>query len=288
MAEATLTTEKIGKVIVNFDKPRTYIFRLTDNRKVKPMGVTEGGDVDPPYPRKYMLDNPCQTFDPVTKRPRWARCLKGIDTIWQDEQKDVPKEQIPSMLDEFVFVDGEMLINMPTEYSKLKYLMHHIKLQDNSPEGQLPVFYLVNDDEKAEKEYQLEQSRHEAEETAMEKNIEELLPLATYFGIKVEDSDGNRRKESALRLEFVKQARKNPKVFLDNLNSPKLKVAHAVKEAVDSGLIDLAHVKGQAHWGETKAFITKLDEKKSPVDSLVDFAFSGSKDSNAFTKKLGL
>lgn len=287
MAQTT-TKEKIGKVTIDFSKRKTYIFRLTDNRKVKPMGVTAQGDIDPPYPRKFFLGNPCQTFDPDTKKPRWARCLKGIDTVWMDEQKDIPKESIPAMIDEFAFVDGELLLDMPTEYSRLKYLIHHSDMLDNIQEGDSPTFYLVNDDETADKEYKDAQLRHEAEEKAMEVELEQLLPLATFFGVNLKNSDGEQRKESALRLEFAKKAAGNPKVFLENLNSPKLKLAHTIKEAIDKGIIDLAHVKGQAHWGETKALITGIDEKKGAVESLVVFSMSNSTAAKDFMKKLGL
>jgi len=287
MAEAT-TVEKIGKVTVDFSKNKTYIFRLTDNKKVKPMGVTPQGDLDPPYPRKWFLDNPTQTIDPATKKPRWARCLKGIDTIWMDEQKDIPKEQIPNMLDEFQFTDGELHVSMPMEYSRLKYLMHHSKLVDNKVDGVMAAFYLVNDDEKAEKEYEALQLRTQAEEKAMEADMNDLLPLATFFGIATKTPDGEPRKEAALRLEFAKAAAAKPDVFLKSIDSPRIKLAHKIQEAINDGTIDLNHVKGQAHWGETKAIIIALDEKKSPVDALVAFAMTNDKGAKEFIKKLSL
>jgi hypothetical protein len=265
---------------------KRYIFKLTDNMKVKSMGVTPQGDQDPPYSPRYVIKNPVQAIDPKSGLPRWARCLNGYATVWMDEQKDIPKESVAALIDTPTFIDGVCYLTSPDDYNKLYFVHIHPDFEGNQRLGELPKFSLLNSDAKAQAALEQEKLKNLAKDKAFEAPLEELLPLADYFGIKLTSPDGEQMKESGIRYEFTKAAEKNPKVFLEQFGNPTTKLAHIITEAIKSEKIDLGHVRGQAHWGETKGLITALDEKLSPVDSLVKFAMGEDKKSKDFMKKL--
>lgn len=289
---ASANTEVIGGVTIDLDKQKPFVFRLADNRKVKSQGRTEKGDTDPEYPPKYWIDNPTggiTAVDPETKKPRLLRCLKGYDKVWVDEQGKIEKEQLPNLIEEFLMLDGVLRLDIPVDYSKIKFLLLYPSFEKNAAaNGKVPSFVLVNDDAAADAEFAKVQLRNAAEEKAIELEMEKLEPIASFFGVKLLDSEGGKRKEGAIRLELSKKASAQPDVFLKALEDEKLRVRYEIQKAVESGKIDLAKVKGQAHWGETGALIAVLDTEKKPLDALADFALGTKAENKAFANKLGL
>lgn len=282
------SVEKFGKWTLDYSKSKTYLFKLSDNKKVKPMGVSELGDTDPPYPKTYMLANPVRTFDPVTKKPRIARCLKGVDTIWLDEQTDLDEDLVKSSIDEFTFNYGDLYIAFPQESNRYKFMLAHVGFEHNKTGNSTSVFYIQNDDEKAEQDYQKMLQKQEAVDKVSEVDYNDLKELSDYYNIKLVDKNGDARKETAVRLDFAKAAEQNPDAFLKAFNNVRIKVATKIKKAIADGLIDLEHTKGQAHWGDTKGLITVLEVEKDPVEQLVEVALSNDKKGKDLQKKLGL
>jgi hypothetical protein len=288
MTETTPAVEKFGNHTLDYGKSKTYWYRLSDNKKVKQMGVTEGGDVMPPYPPVYILKNPVSTFDPVTKKPRIARCLKGVESIWVDEQDDLPEDFVKSNLDEIVFNYGDLHITWPLESTRHKFLLAHLNFQENNFQGIMPVFMLRNNDKEAEKEMEKVRLRNKALDKVEELTMEQMEELSTHYGISLTDGDGDKRRETAIRLDFARKAEENPDAFLKNVDNARVKIAHKIKTMIDNGEISLTHTKGQAHWGDTKAMITVLTEDEDAVDQLVEFAVGKGKKSADFIKRLGL
>lgn len=250
------------------------------------MGVTETGDVDPPYSPRYAVKNPVQAIDPATNLPRWARCLTGYATVWMDEQTDIPKESVSALMDTPAFMDGVCYLTAPEDYTKLYFLHIHPDFEGNQRSGEMPKFAVLNSDEKAEAALKQEKLKKQAKDKAFDADINELMPMADFFGIKLTGPDGETLSESGIRYEFTKVAEQKPELFLSQFTNPTIKLAHIISELIKTDKIDLGHVKGQAHWGETKALIAALDEKLSPIDSLVNFALGDEKNSKAFLKKL--
>lgn len=291
-SKSEASVETIGEVSIDLSKPKTFMFRLADNRKVKSQGRTETGETDPEYPPKYWIDNPTggiSTVDPETNKPRLLRYLKGYETVWVDEQGKIEKEQLPNLIEEFLMLDGVMRLDLPVDYSKLKFLLLYPSFDKNAKaNGKVSSFYLVNDDAAADKEFEKIKLRSEAEEAAIDLEIEKLESIASFFGVKLQNDDGTKRKENAIRLDLAKKAAAQPDVFLKALEDEKLRLRYVIQKAVQAGTIDLNKTKGQAHWGETGALITALDADKHPLDALADFALGTKAENKAFANKLGL
>jgi hypothetical protein len=97
--------------------------------------------------------------------------------------------------------------------------------------------------------------------------------------------DGLREKsETEIRTEYVNAASNDPKLFLKTYDSPVMKVASNIKQAINKGLIDLNHVQGEARWMEGKGMITTLDPREETLKQLTDFAMS--KNGDVFRKKV--
>lgn len=288
-------TETIAGVTIDLSKRKTFIFRLSANKKVKAQGRTETGDLDIEYPPKYWIDNPTggmTTIDPETKRPRRIRCLKGYDEVWVDKQEaqgKLEQTQLQNLREEFLMLDGEIYITLPTDYSKLKYLLLYPSFDKNADANGVPSsFYLVNDDAVAEEELKKETLRTEAEEKVIDLPLNKLKEVASFFGVELKKADGEDRSEGAIRLDLLKKAAERPDALLKSVDSELVRIRHIIAKAVNDAVIDLNKVPGQAHWGDTGGLITVINDTNNPLDALTKFAVGTKKESKDFVKKLGL
>ena len=72
------------------DFNKVYTFVLTKTyEKYKPVDGDSGMRTTNPYPPIYKLPSEGRTIDDATGQNRMWRCIKGIDTIWTDEQGDI-------------------------------------------------------------------------------------------------------------------------------------------------------------------------------------------------------
>lgn len=252
-----------------------YIFKLLEARRYKTLPTTN------------------LVWDEETQRPRYIRLVNGVNTIWKDEQDD---RKIDNALAERQawrpeFNESFMILESPVDDLKIQYMMllDGYDGKKNRITDRPPLFTWENKVTKSEDAYELKKKKREAMDAAfnlVESNIEEIYPHARYLGINFKDGYGEQKSEAAIANEYVTIAENNPELFLKSLNSPIVKVRHMIYQAVQDGFVDLNHMRGQAHWGESKAFITTMDMSKSTEDSLSDFAMS--EDGVEFVKTLKL
>lgn len=212
------------------------------------------------------------------KRTRMIRYVAGHDSIFVDEQKDLPKNMVENPQNTLVFSHGYLTVNA-YDHAKIEFLTNH---PQNADAKSLPqytkkkLFKMIDVNKELEKEYNTKQAQFEAMSLAMKATYDEMVPHASFMGVNLENiEDQTMKDEPAIRFEYLMKAEQQPELFKKTFNNPVVKVTHYVKRAVQENVITLTRVRGQAHFVETDRLITdNIPMDQDPIEYLSNFALS--------------
>ena len=188
---------------------------VDDSKRDKVYTISKGGGI------WYKLkQNNITIFDEETGRVRQLRYSPNEMSVWADEQSEnIIREQV-------VFINKNILVQY-TKPNLQKYLDLH---PDNIANGG-KVFHLVDTEKKATVELDKEFMALDAVGLVRDKSIDELLPVAMYLGI-----DTN-QKNMEIKRELLREAKSNPKRFIEMFDNPVVKVKSTIMSAVDFQII---------------------------------------------------
>ena len=241
---------------------KKFIFRLLEPRRYKTLPAVN------------------LVFDESKNRLRHVRLIEGVDTFWKDEQdaRKMDNDLANNNAWRPEFVESFMILTSPIDDLKIEYMqlldgydMKNTRVNKGKP----PLFTLENRDGKDRDDLDAMKRKRQAVDkawAAIDKNDGSFLAHAKYMGVQFRDGYGNQKTQEAIQKAYISAAESNPKAFLDSYSSPKVQLTFMINTAIESGIIDLAHMRGQAHWGDTKAYITILDASIPAEESLADFA----------------
>ena len=223
---------------------------VDESKKDKVFSIERGGGI------WYKLKQTNITiFDEETGRVRQLRYSPNEMSIWADEQgENIIREQI-------FFVNKNLLV----PYSKpnlQKYLMLH---PDNIANGG-KVFHLVDTERKATDELDREFVSLDAVSMVRDKSIEELIPVAMYLGI-----DTN-QKNMEIKRELLREAKSNPKRFIEMFDNPMVKVKSVLMSAIDFQIVK-ADTDG-LKWFDSRRLIVATPAGQDTVDIATRFCLS--------------
>ena len=101
---------------------------------------------------------------------------------------------------------------------------------------------------------------HDAISLVRDKAIDELLSVAMYLGINIE------QKNQEIRRELLVEAKANPKVFIEMFDNPIVKIRSAVKQAVDFQI--LRERPDGIYWYDTNRLIIASPAGQEAIDVL--------------------
>lgn len=245
-----------------------YIFELVE--KVTPNNT----DLAPP---PYGIRNPCHTFDETSGRQRTLRLLKGINEIWMDEQESkVTPEFVRRNIVELKITGGFLFLDHPVQKAAIDFMLNHDDIESKEMRiGTKPTrFRLVNNEVLEKTEGEFLDKQEQAMKYAKEASDEQMLYHARHLNINFMDKFGAEKDTGIIRNDYRRLAVNNPALFLKDYDNPKLKIKFLIQKAMEDGLIDIHHVRGEARWGSTKSLIIRYDMRKDAVDELVNYAFT--------------
>jgi hypothetical protein len=191
-------------------------------------------------------------FDKETGNVREMRYCPNEPSIWRDEQSDNAKKQA------VVFRNGSLVV--PKEKPNLMaYLDLHPANQANGGNA----FKLVDNKKDAEQNLAREFSVSEAIIAVRDKSIDELLPVAIYFGMDIN------RETSELRFDLLQKAKRDPEEFLSAFDSPIVKVRATVSQAASYQIISLKE--DGAYWFDSNKMIVANPAGHDADDTLSRF-----------------
>lgn len=186
-------------------------------------------------------------YDKNNNSVRSIRYCPQEPSIYVDEQSDnAVKEAV-------IFRDGSIIV--PKEKPNLfAYLEAH---PDNISNGG-SVFYRVDEKRNADDILEKEFSISEAVDKVRDLSIQELLPIALYFGVNIN------RDTSEIRYNLLQIAKKNPKEFIDSFDSPIVMARAAMHQAKDFQIINVKS--NGVYWFDSNGLIVSVPVGQDGID----------------------
>ena len=124
------------------------------------------------------------------------------------------------------------------------------------------------EDKKADAELSLNKEfvLNDAITMVRDKDIQELLPVAIYFGININ------KPVSEIRYNLLTTAKKNPKDFIDAFDNPKVRTRSILQQGSDYQLIKIK--KDGVYWFDSNGLIVSVPVGQDPMDVLVRFCMT--------------
>lgn len=226
------------KVQTKYDQRKRYHFQLTKTHEsAKPRDYETGEILNNPFPPIYFIEPSGTGINPDGGEIEHWRYIAGYPSIWvKDQMKPEPSESQLSNPKNFItFQNGSLFVNgMNTA------LLDAIFIQDEFEEVKNPInivppkFRLVNPEKEMKLTMGISDTRFQASRAAREATVEEMLPVAMYFGINVDKPEEDLGR---IRDEFILRAESDPTNFNTQYTNPKNKFKYKITMALRDNLI---------------------------------------------------
>ena len=204
--------------------------------------IISGGGIVTMLPQKGVT-----VYDAENDTVREIRYCPNEPSIWADEQGDKARKEAVVFRDRRLFV--------PKEKPNLrKFIDVHPMNQANG--GNL--FRQIDKTRDAEKELKEEFLLNDAISMVRDKSIEELLPVALFFGFNVNAPT------SEIRFNLLNIAKKKPAQFIESFDNPQVQARSIVKQAGDYQFINLK--KDGVYWFDSNSLIVSVPGGQDPLD----------------------
>ncbi len=222
------------------------------------------------------------SVDPFSNKPRNAgrhqiRYYDGCTTLFIDDQ---PKEketidQLISSTRDVVFNHGFLFVYGYD--SMLKLYLDWCSYNENSPyrvPNSIAKFKTVDSEKQSQTEAEQLEMEDNARDLAKNAPMKKLRIHAKYLGVLAENLvTGQPLSEAALRTEYRKYAKQNPKHFIASYNDKTIEVTTWITDALNTGKISTTVIPNSATWQKSNAVITDLSGLKAQdliIEKLVE------------------
>lgn len=186
---------------------------------------------------------------------REIRYCPNEPSIYIDEQSQNARREA------ITFREGRIFVPKDKPNLRLFLEAHPLNMANG---GQL--FKEVNKKVEAEQELKKEFLQNEAIMMVREKSIEELLPVAIYFNVNIDQPT------SEIRFNLLQIAKKKPSEFIEAFDSPQVQVRSTVKQAADYQILNVK--KDGVYWFDSNGLIVSVPVGQDPVDVMVRFCLT--------------
>ena len=187
-------------------------------------------------------------------------------SIFRSEQSEYARR-------EHVMFRDKMLMVPKTQPNLQEFLDNH---PDNAINGG-GVFKLIDKNASAEELLEQEFSQHEAVSLVRDKSIDELLPVAMYLDININ------QKNAEIKRELLTEAKVNPARFIQLFDNPQVKCRSAVMRAVDFQILNSK--KDGMYWYDTNRLIVSSPMGTESIEVATRF-FMTEKGATAYERVL--
>jgi len=186
---------------------------------------------------------------------REIRYCPNEPSIYIDEQSQNARREA------ITFREGRIFVPKDKPNLRLFLEAHPLNMANG---GQL--FKEVNKKVEAEQELKKEFLQNEAIMMVREKSIEELLPVAIYFNVNIDQPT------SEIRFNLLRIAKKKPSEFIEAFDSPQVQVRSTVKQAADYQILNVK--KDGVYWFDSNGLIVSVPVGQEPLDVMVRFCLT--------------
>ena len=204
----------------------------------------------------YMLPQKGITvFDEENNTVREIRYCPNEPSIWVDEQSD------NALKESVAFREGKLFV--PREKPNLKEFLdlHPMNIKNGGK-----VFKLVDKMRDAERELEREFKLTEAIAMVRDKDIQDLLPIALYFKVSINQPT------SEIRYNLLRIAKTKTQEFIEAFDSPQVTTRATIQQAGDYQIINLK--KDGVYWFDSNSLIVSVPVGQDAMDVMVRFCLT--------------
>lgn len=233
------------------------------------------------------LDGKDSVVNPNTKKKTAISVLKGVDTIWYNEQKDIPESLKNVSGDSLLFENSFCLVNKKeTQWMDfINVCSSNIDSPNFNKNSKYP-FYVYDAAREAQAILDKELEEAGVIVTATNQKAEDMRKHAAFLGIQFHDRFGIPKNDNAIRAEYIVAAKRNPANFKKTLGSKEIQVFHLVQSAIVEAKIDIGGTDGNAYWANGGGMICKMPRNTNPLQYLVELAMTNSNEGKRFLDQL--
>lgn len=204
----------------------------------------------------YMLPQKGVTvYDSENDTVREIRYCPNEPSIWRDEQSENATRQ------SVIFRDNKLFV--PRSQPNLRLFMDRHPF--NKANGG-DKFRLVDKKKDAEEQLQREFYLTDAVTMVRDKDIQDLLPVAMYFGVNISAS------VSDIRFNLLRIAKTKTKEFIESFDSPQVRTRSVLQQAADYQIIKLGA--DAVKWFDTNQMIVSVPVGQEPLDVAARFCLT--------------
>jgi hypothetical protein len=204
----------------------------------------------------YMLPQKGITvYDSDKDTVREMRYCPNEPSIWADEQGDNARKETVA------FREGKLFV--PKDKPNLRKFMdlHPMNISNGGK-----IFKQVDKKQDAEKELKREFLLSEAVTMVRDKDVNELLPIALYFGININTP------VSEIRYNLLNIAKKRTEEFIQSFDSPQVQVRSSIQQAKDYQILNLKS--DGCYWFDSNRLIVSVPVGQDAMDVMVRFCLT--------------
>jgi len=204
----------------------------------------------------YMLPQKGITvYDSDKDTVREMRYCPNEPSIWADEQGDNARKETVA------FREGKLFV--PKDKPNMRKFMdlHPMNIGNGGK-----IFRQVDKKKDAENELKKEFILSEAVGMVRDKDINELLPIALYFGLNINVA------VSEIRYNLLTIAKKKTQEFIQSFDSPQVQVRSTIQQAKDYQILNLK-VDG-CYWFDSNNLIVSVPVGQDSMDVMVRFCLT--------------
>lgn len=204
----------------------------------------------------YMLPQKGITvYDSEKDTVREMRYCPNEPSIWADEQGDNARKETVA------FRDGKLFV--PKEKPNLRLFMdkHPMNMANGGK-----IFRQVDKKKDAQVELEREFKLNEAIAMVRDKDVNELLPIALYFGVNINSP------VSEIRYNLLNIAKKKTQEFIQSFDSPQVQTRSSVQQAKDYQIINVKP--DGTYWFDSNRLIVSTPVGQDSMDVMVRFCLT--------------
>jgi|TARA_R110000822_G_scaffold71028_1_gene171305 hypothetical protein len=204
----------------------------------------------------YMLPQKGITvYDSDKDTVREMRYCPNEPSIWADEQGDNARKETVA------FREGKLFAPKDKPNMRKFLDLHPMNMANGGK-----VFKQVDKKKDAQNELQKEFLLNDAIAMVRDKDINELLPIALYFGVNINTA------VTEIRYNLLNIAKRKTQEFIQSFDSPQVQVRSTVQQAKDYQIINITEA--GCYWFDSNKLIVSTPVGQDSIDVMVRFCLT--------------
>ena len=204
----------------------------------------------------YMLPQKGITvYDSDKDTVREMRYCPNEPSIWADEQGDNARKETVA------FREGKLFV--PKDKPNLRKFMdlHPFNMTNGGK-----IFRQIDKKKDAQNELEREFKLNEAITMVRDKDINELLPIAMYFGVNIN------KPVTEIRYNLLNIAKKKTQEFIQSFDSPQVQTRSTIQQGKDYQIINVKS--DGTYWFDSNRLIVSTPVGQDSMDVMVRFCLT--------------